>query len=118
MKLQIDTSLQRLKIKGTNHRISKKLTDIKSIYISERNDQKLKQAIETIIATIDISDQLWNDWKEINGDRSFNESMNFKNIKLVKGIRAEFESYNDDGFYKIQHLLKSDIPFTEEENHF
>jgi hypothetical protein len=118
MKLQIDTSLQRLKIKGTNHRISKKLTDIKSIYISERNDQKLKQAIETIIATIDISDQLWNDWKEINGDRSFNESSNFKNIKLVKGIRAEFESYNDDGFYKIQHLLKSDIPFTEEEKSF
>ena len=118
MKLQIDTSLQRLKIKGTNHRISKKLTDIKSIYISERNDQKLKQAIETIIATIDISDQLWNDWKEINGDRSFNESTNFKNIKLVKGIRAEFESYNDDGFYKIQHLLKSDIHFTEEEKSF
>ena len=118
MKLQIDTSLQRLKIKGTNHRISKKLTDIKSIYISERNDQKLKQAIETIIATINISDQLWNDWKEINGDRSFNESTNFKNIKLVKGIRAEFESYNDDGFYKIQHLLKSDIPFTEEEKSF
>jgi len=118
MKLQIDTSLQRLKIKGTNHRISKKLTDIKSIYISERNDQKLKQAIETIVATIDISDQLWNDWKEINGDRSFNESTNFKNIKLVKGIRAEFESYNDDGFYKIQHLLKSDIPFTEEEKSF
>lgn len=118
MKLQIDTSLQRLKIKGTNHRISKKLTDIKSIYISERNDQKLKQAIETIIATIDISDQLWNDWKEINGDRSFNESTNFKNIKLVKGIRAEFESYNDDGFYKIQHLLKSDIPFTVEEKSF
>lgn len=118
MKLQIDTSLQRLKIKGTNHRISKKLTDIKSMYISERNDQKLKQAIETIIATIDISDQLWNDWKEINGDRSFNESTNFKNIKLVKGIRAEFESYNDDGFYKIQHLLKSDIPFTEEEKSF
>ena len=118
MKLQIDTSLQRLKIKGTNHRISKKLTDIKSIYISERNDQKLKQAIETIIATIDISDQLWYDWKEINGDRSFNESTNFKNIKLVKGIRAEFESYNDDGFYKIQHLLKSDIPFTEEEKSF
>ncbi|MCB0537344.1 MAG: AAA family ATPase [Bacteroidetes bacterium] len=118
MILQIDTSLQRLKIKGTNHRISKKLIDIKSIYISERNDQKLKQAIETIIATIDISDQLWNDWKEINGDRSFNESTNFKNIKLVKGIRAEFESYNDDGFYKIQHLLKSDIPFTEEEKSF
>ena len=118
MKLQIDTSLQRLKIKGTNHRISKKLTDIKSIYISERNDQKLKQAIETIIATVDISDQLWNDWKEINGDRSFNESTNLKNIKLVKGIRAELESYNDDGFYKIQHLLKSDIPFTEEEKSF
>lgn len=118
MKLQIDTSLQRLKIKDTNHRISKKLTDIKLIYISERNDQKLKQAIETIIATIDVSDQLWNDWKEINGDRSFNESTNLKNIKLVKGIRAELESYNDDGFYKIQHLLKSDIPFTEEEKSF
>lgn len=118
MKLQIDTSLQRLKIKGTNHRISKKLTDIKSIYISERNDQKFKQAIETIIATIDISDELWNDWKEINGDRSFNESTNFKNIKLLKGIRAEFESYNDDGFSKILHLLNSDIPFTEEEKSF
>jgi hypothetical protein len=43
------------------------------------------------------------------------DTPNYKNIKLLKGIRAELESYNDDGFYKIQHLLKSDIPFTEEE---
>jgi superfamily I DNA and/or RNA helicase len=118
MKLQIDNSLQRLQTKVSTHRISKKLTDIKLIYLSEKNDQKLKQAIENIISTSDINDQLWNEWKEINGDRSFSESTNNKNIKLVKGIRAELESYNDDGFYKIQHLLKSDMPFTEEEKSF
>ncbi|PJE46494.1 MAG: hypothetical protein CUR34_07605 [Sediminibacterium sp.] len=118
MKLQIDNSLQKLQTKCSTHRISKKLADIKSIYISESNEQQLKQAIETIISTTDISDQLWSDWKEINGDRSFNESNNNKNINLVKGIRSELEAYNDDGFYKIQHLLKSDIPFTEEEKSF
>lgn len=118
MKLHIDNSLQKLAAKVTTHRSSKKLIDIKSIYLSEKNDKKLKLAIENLIANADLSDQFWNDWKEINGDRKFNESSNEKNVKLLKGIQTSLESYNDDGFYKTQRLLKSDIPFSEKEKLF
>lgn len=118
MKLYIDNSLQKLSVKGISFRYSKKLLDIKSIYLSEKNDRKLKQAIEVLIATADISDELWNDWKEINGDREFNESSYKRNVTLLKGIRTEHESYNDDGFYKLQLILKSDIPFSDNEKSF
>lgn len=118
MKLHIDNSLQNLASKGTVHRFSKKLIDINSIYLSEKDDEKLKQDIESLIANVDISDELWNEWKEINGDRKFIETSREKNATLLKGIRTELESYDDDGFYKIQRLLKSDIPFSDVEKSF
>lgn len=118
IKLHIDNSLQRLSKKGSNHRISKKLMDIKTIYLIENNEEKLKQEIESLMSTIEINDELWNEWKEITGDRKFNE-LNFdKNIAHVKGIRIELEAYNDDGFYKIQRLLKSDLLFSDDEKTF
>ncbi|MCS4432848.1 DEAD/DEAH box helicase [Aquiflexum gelatinilyticum] len=118
IKLHIDNSLQRLSTKGSAHRISLKLSDIKAIYLTENNEEKLKQDIETLLSTIEINDELWNEWNEINGDRKFNELNRDKNIAYVKGIRIELEAYNDDGFYKIQRLLKSDLPFSDDEKTF
>lgn len=118
IKLHIDNSLQRLSTKGAAHRISKKLVDIKAIYLNEKKEEKLKQEIDTLLGNIEIKEELWNDWKEINGDRKFDESNRDKNSALIKGIRTELEAYNDDGFYKIQRLLKSDLPFSEDEKTF
>jgi len=118
MKLHIDNSLQKLAAKGTGHRISKNLIDIESIYLSEKNEEKLIQNIEALIAKANLSDELWNDWKEISGDKIFNDSSNDKNVSLLKGIRTDIEAYNDDGFYKVHRLLKSDIPFSTQEKTF
>lgn len=117
IKLRIDDSLQRLSSKGTAHRLSKKLLDIKSIYLAEKSENRLKQDIESLIASID-NDELWNEWKEINGDTKFNETSTEKNIKLLKGIRTKKEAYNDDGYEKVLRVFKSDLPFTEEEKKF
>lgn len=74
IKLHIDNSLQRLSSKGSAHRLSKKLSDIKSVYLSEKAEQKLKQDIESLINNSEFNDELWNQWKEINGDRMYNET--------------------------------------------
>ena len=118
MKLCIDISLQKLSAKSIEHRVSKKLKDLKSVYLSEKEDALVKRKLESILAETEISDELWDEWKEISEDRKFNETSTDKNLKLLKGLRIELESYNDDGFAKIQRLLKSDIPFLREEKEF
>ncbi len=50
--------------------------------------------------------------------KKFNETSAEKNLSILKGIRIEKEAYNDDGFYKIQRLLKSDLPFSVSEKQF
>lgn len=117
IKLRIDDSLQRLSSKGTTYRLSEKLSDVKSVYLAEKDEHKLKQEIDVLINNID-SDELWNEWKELYGDKKFNETSTEKNLSLLKGIRIEKEAYDDDGFYKIQRLLKSDLPFSESERKF
>lgn len=117
IKLHIDNSLQRLSTKGSVHRLSKKLIDIKTIYSSEKNEEKLKQGINSLIYHID-SDELWEEWKEINGDSKFNNTSIDKTLKLIKGLRTEYEAYNDDGDEKIIRLLNSDIQFTADEKNF
>ena len=118
IKLHIDDSLQRLSSKGTTHRLSQKLSDIKTVYLSEKDEQKLKEDIENLLIYYEFNDELWNEWREIIGDKKFNDTSTEKNLSLLKGIRTKKEAYNDDGFYKIQRLLKSDLPFTETERRF
>lgn len=118
MKLQIDNSLQNLSPKISSSRISKKLLDLQTIYLTENNEDKIKEEIEILIDSDTLSDELWNDWTEINVDKRFNESSNDKNLKHLKGIRCDLVTYNDDGYHKVQRLLKSDIPFTEKEVSF
>ena len=118
MKLQIDNSLQKLAPKISSSRISKKLLDLETIYLTENNEDRIKKEIEILIGSANLSDELWNDWTEITVDKRFNQSSNDKNVNYLRGIRCELITYNDDGFYKIQRLLKSDIPFTEKDVSF
>jgi superfamily I DNA and/or RNA helicase len=115
IRLNIDNSLQNLSKKGNAHRVSKKLNDLKNLYESENNEAKLKSEIEALIKTISISDELWNTWQEINGNAQFNNTSTENNLKLLRSIRTEVQTYNDDGYEKIVRLQKSDLPFTESE---
>jgi superfamily I DNA and/or RNA helicase len=116
IRLNIDNSLQNLSTKGIAHRVSKRLGDLKNLYESENNEEKLKSEIETLIKTISISDELWNSWQEINGNAKFNDASLEKNLKLLRGLRTDIQSYNDDGYEKIVRLQKSDLPFSNSEN--
>ena len=118
MKLQIDKTLHSLSSKSSINKVSKELKDLKKIYESEKNDDEITKKIETLIAKTEISNELRVDWNEISSDKKFNENSTDKNTVLIKGIRTETISYNDDGYAKIQRILLSDIPFTEEEKEF
>lgn len=100
IRLNIDNSLQNLSKKGNTHRVSKRLSDLKKLYESENNEEQLKSEIETLIKTISISDDLWNSWQEINGNTKFNDASLEKNLKLLRGVRTDIQSYNDDGYEK------------------
>lgn len=117
IRLNIDNSLQNLSNKGNAHRVSKRLNDLKKLYESENNEEKLKSEIETLIKTISISDDLWNTWQEINGNAKFNDASLEKNLKLLRGLRTDIQSYNDDGYEKIVRLQKSDLPFSSSEKY-
>lgn len=115
IRLNIDNSLQNLSKKGNAHRVSKKLSDLKSLYETENNEEKLKSETESLIKTISISDELENTWEEINGNAKFNDVSLDKNLKLLRGLRTDVQAYNDDGYGKTYSLLKSDLPFSETE---
>lgn len=115
IRLNIDNSLQNLSKKGNSHRVSKRLSDLKKLYESENNEEQLKSEIETLIKTISISDDLWNSWQEINGNAKFNDASLEKNLKLLRGLRTDIQSYNDDGYEKIVRLQKSDLAFSNSE---
>ncbi len=115
IRLNIDNSLQNLSKKGNAHRVSKRLDDLKKLYESENNEEQLKSEIETLIKTISINDELWNLWQEINGNAKFNDTSLEKNLKLLRGLRTDNQSYNDDGYEKIVRLQKSDLPFSNSE---
>lgn len=115
IRLNIDNSLQNLSNKGNAHRVSKRLNDLKKLYESENNEEKLKSEIESLIKNIAISDELWNSWQELNGNAKFNDASLEKNLKLLRGLRTDIQSYNDDGYEKIVRLQKSDLPFTNSE---
>jgi superfamily I DNA and/or RNA helicase len=115
---KIDDSLQRLAAKDNSSRVSKQLRNIKALYEQENSNQQTKEAIDALLRTVQISDSLWNAWKEIFADKQYNVAAKDKNITAVKGVRTESNTYDDDGFEKVQRLLKTDIPFSEEEKIF
>jgi hypothetical protein len=118
IKQKIDDSLQRLASKANFSLVSKQLKDIKTLYEQENHSQRIKELIDALLRTVQISDTLWNNWKEIFADKQYNVTAKDKNITALKGIRTEIDTYDDDGFEKVLRLLKTDIPFTEKERSF
>lgn len=113
IRLNIDNSLQYLSKKGNSNRVSKKLKDLKQLYVTENNEESIKSDIEILINTISISDELWENWQELNSNEKLNNSSLDKHLKLLKGLRTDIQSFNDDGFMKIVLLQKSNLPFSE-----
>jgi hypothetical protein len=118
IKQKIDDSLQQLASKDNSSLISKQLKNIKTIHEQENNSRQTKEKIDALLRTVQISDPLWNSWKEIFADKQYNVAAKDKSITALKGIRTEANTYDDDGFEKIRRLLHTDIPFTEEEKSF
>lgn len=118
MQNNIDDSLQRLAANNNTTRISKKLVDIRTLYETEKNKDDTKKQLNEIVKNAELNRDLELRWKELFADMKLNTESKDKNIAALKGIRTDETSYNDDGFEKIQRLLKTDIPFTEEEKKF
>lgn len=118
IKSHINKSLEKLSPKVTTYRLSKKLLEIKSIYLSEKDEKKLKQDIDNLLINSEISDELWDEWEKMKIDIELIETSIKKNFSLLRDLRTERELYNKDGFYRVQKLLTSDIPFTETEKKF
>ncbi|MCR4417759.1 MAG: AAA domain-containing protein [Ignavibacteria bacterium] len=117
IKLHIENALQQFSARINPRRLSRKFLDIKNIYLKEKDENKLIQDIEASLDYLD-DDELWNEWKEISEHRKLNEKETQKRIQLLKDMRTEKELYNIDGYEKIIRILKSKIPFTEEEKSF
>lgn len=117
IKTQIDISLQKIPNERDAYLISKKLKDIKKLYEKECNEQKTIADIELLLKNVStsISDNLFDAWQEIRGNIKFNNNSLEKNLNLLRGLRTDVESYNDDGDRQIGFLLKSDILFNNEE---
>lgn len=118
MRLRIDTSLQQLSVQGDAFRVSKKLQDILAVYKREKDDLATKAKITSLLKTTEVDHDLWATWKVISENMQYNEASADKNLTLLKGLRTEVASYNDDGYEKVIRVLKSDIPFTKEEKAF
>ena len=115
IKNNIDNAIQHLSVNNSSYRNSQQLKDIRNVYIKENNDNQLKKQIGALGIFGEINDELFNEWKEITDDQEFNSNSNEKNTIVLKGLRTELESYNDDGYYKIRKLQKTDISFSDEE---
>jgi len=115
IRLNIDNSLQKLSKKGNAHRVSKRLGDLIKLYKSENNEEHLKSEIETLIKANLFGIELEISWEEVNGNSKFNDTSLEKNLKLLRGLRTDSQSYNDDGYEKIVRLQKSDLPFSNSE---
>jgi hypothetical protein len=118
IKLRIDNSLQKITAQGTVHRISAKLCDIKAIYMAEQDEDRARESIDGLLQSANVSEELWTEWRRINDDKKFSDSSTNQHTSLLKGIRITKEAYDDDGYLKIQRLLKSDIPLTVDDRLF
>jgi hypothetical protein len=118
MQNKIDDSLQRLAANNNTSRISKKLSDIRTLYETENNKDDAKTQLNEIVKNTELGRDLELRWQELFADVKLNTDSKDKNIAALKGIRTDITSYNDDGFEKIQRLLKTDIPFAEDERNF
>ena len=112
----IDKALQYYASTSSAHRISKQVMKIKDLYSKEHNLESLKTSVDELLDSLDLSDQLWNDWKRLS--RPFGKRDSLKDDKRIKALRnlsTDIVSYDDSGFKEVQKLLRSGLVFTDEE---
>lgn len=115
----IDLKLQALAPKVDVNRISKKLEEIKNLYVAERLAERAKKQINDLIFSSDLqfslSDELRQEWRGLYRQSTKNKGKAEDYIKAIKGLRTELVPYNDDGDMKAYEALTCGIVFTEEE---
>lgn len=112
----IDNALQYYAPKSSAIRMSLRVNKIKDVYVKEHNLQELKNNIDTILISLDLNDDLWQEWKKLS--KPFGKRDNLKDdkrIKALKNLSTDSISYDDSGFREVQKLLRSGLEFTDEE---
>jgi hypothetical protein len=96
--------------------MSAQVKKIKGVYLKEHNLEALKESIESILLSLDLNDDLWKEWRNLSkpiGNRS--SLKDDKRYKALKNLSTDLISYDDNGFYEIQKLLRSGLEITDDE---
>lgn len=119
MEQSIDNKLQKLTPKVDVDRISKRLEEIRSLYVAERQAERAKKQIDALLFTSDLQykldDELRKEWRGLYRQSTKKKGKTEDYIKAIKGLRTELVPYNDDGDLKAYEALTCGIVFTEEE---
>lgn len=115
MKNAVDHAIHTLAPSKSVYRISKRLIDTKALLEVEGNEDEIKTLISEIIKATEFSEAILDEWKQICRDFKIETDDKDKLITAVKGIRTDVASYSDDGFDKVRRLLRTNLPFTQEE---
>jgi len=117
LKNKIESSINSLSLNdSTFFDKFKQLKDIRNIYSKERNIDELKKSIEQL----EILERNYDEWYEIIRSVEF-IGKNFNKISnALSGLKTELSSYNNNnnGYYHIQKLLKTNIKFSQEDKNF
>lgn len=116
MRQAIDQALQKYAPKTSVMRLSTQVEKIKAVYVKEHDLYTLKNSIDAIMPSLDLEEDLWNDWKNIS--KAFGKRDSLKDDKRIKALRnlsTDKISYDDNGFREVQTLIRSGIEFSEEE---
>ena len=62
----IDNALQYYASSSVTSRLSSRVKKIKDVYIKEHNLVELKRNIESILPSLDLTDELWKQWKSLS----------------------------------------------------
>lgn len=112
----IDDALQYYAPKASASRMSVQLKRIKEVYLKEHNLADLKISINNILLSLDLNEDLWNEWKRLSKpfDKR-NGNKDDKRIKALRNLSTELVAYEDNGYYEVHKLLKSGLELTDDE---
>lgn len=112
----IDNALQYYASRSVTSRLSSRVKKIKDVYIKEHNLVELKRNIDFILLSLDLTDELWKQWKSLSKPFGSRDNMkDDKRVKALKKLSTDAVSYDDSGFQEVQKLLRSGLVFTDEE---
>ncbi len=111
----IDNSLKFYSNSTIDSRYSVKLKQIKQIYEKEYEIETMRRSIQFIVNEMNLSEELWSEWIELNRDESSNSESYIKILKALRNLSTDAVSYDDNGYNEVRKLLRCGITFTAEE---